>query len=77
MPNDIPASDDKLDTYQSDFVDYVAANKTARGVTTDEVTALLAKQAAWAGPYATQAKDDSRAPRGRCHPRPGRTLPSQ
>ena len=55
-------------------MDYVAANKTALGVTTDEVTALVAKQTAWTGPYAThqaaqtaaksatQAKDDSRVP---------------
>ena len=74
MPDYIPAPDDKFDSFQSDFVDYVVANKTALGVTADEATALTGKQTAWTGDYAThqaaqttaksatQAKDDSRVP---------------
>lgn len=70
----IPASDDKFNPFQDNFVDYVVANKTALGVTTDEADALTAKQTSWGGAYAahttaqtaaaatTQNKDDQRKP---------------
>ena len=75
MPEDyIPRPDDKFNDFQDDFIAYVAAHKTELGVTTDEVTALTAKQNTWTTAYATHtaaqtaaksattAKEDARAP---------------
>ncbi len=75
MANDyIARPDDKFHPYQGDLVAYIGTNKTVLGVTADEVTALLAKQTAWTGAYATHTaaqtaaasattnKDDLRKP---------------
>jgi len=70
----IPRPDDKFDQFQEHFVDYVVANKTALGVTTDEADALTDEKTAWTSAFgahmdaqsaaksATTAKDDARAP---------------
>lgn len=63
MPSDyLPAPDDQFHDFQRDFITYVAANNDDLGVTDDEVTALTAKQTAWAGAYAahTAAQDHCR-----------------
>ena len=51
MADYIPSSDSDFDAWQQNFVDFVAANAAALGITPAQVTAIQGQQTDWRVKY--------------------------